>query len=133
VGAIPAFIKKISQGEKIQITESFRDYLIPEDFIFAIKQILKSVSLPNVLVIGSSKATETKDLLFGVADALEVQKSSINYEVIESKASDPKQIVLDSRVAQERLQMKFSENYDKAVAATVRQFLLDSPEVRLHH
>jgi nucleoside-diphosphate-sugar epimerase len=133
VGAIPAFISRILKREHIRVTNTYRDYLNPSDFIDFTKRILASDNVPKKLVVGSGHPVKTLEILRKVSAAMNVDVKDVSFEEVESKPSDPKFISLDSTLASDEFKISFSHDFDASIVKTVDNFINNLPAIRLHH
>jgi nucleoside-diphosphate-sugar epimerase len=133
VGAIPAFASRILKNELIKVTKTYRDYLNPIDFTNFINKLLAQTTPPKKIVVGSGSPLATVEILKKVCVALDRDLSSIRFEEIEPKNSDPKMITLDSSLAKKEFEVDFGTNFDEAIKKTVENYLINTPQVRLHH
>ena len=134
VGAIPAFVRKISNNQLITITKTSRDYLDPQSFIDALEIIIGSDFEISEVVVGSGIEISTSEMLRHVSLGLNINSDKLEFELIDPKPSDPKRIILDSRLFQELTGWKPSLNIDRQINKIIESLKLKKEvEVRLHH
>jgi nucleoside-diphosphate-sugar epimerase len=133
VGAIPAFTKRIIAGESISVTDTYRDYLSPKDFISFLDAALELEIWPRECVVGSSKAISTKELAQLVAAALDVSPDSFEISVNPPKITDPKYVVFDIKETEKLFNWTPKEDLLQAIANCVNSIKSSRQEVRLHH
>jgi len=134
VGAIPAFVKKILANDPITITKTSRDYLDPQSFIDALEIIIVDKLEISEIVIGSGIEITTEEILRQVSLGLNINSDKPEFELIDPKPSDPKRIILDSKLFQELTGWKPSLTIDKQINKIIESLKLKKEvEVRLHH
>lgn len=131
IGAIPAFVRRIQAKERIQVTNTFRDYIDPKTFIHGMKQIINSKSDQEVIVLGSNNSRSTLEILEKTANALHLTLHQIDYKMIEPKLSDPKKITLENSQFQ-GLTTNQSE-IELCIQKIVKNFLNSNQHLRSHH
>lgn len=133
VGAIPAFTKRILSGENISVTDTYRDYLSPKDFITFLDAALELDTWPKECVVGSSKAISTKELAEFVAAALDVSLDSFEISVNPPKITDPKYVVFDIKETEKLFNWTPKEDLFQAIANCVSAIKSSKQEIRQHH
>jgi len=133
VGAIPAFTKRILARESITVTDTYRDYLSPKDFIAFLDAALKLETWPKECVVGSSKAISTKELAQLVAAALDVSLDSFEISVNPPKITDPKYVVFDIKETEKLFNWTPKEDLFQAIVNCVNSVKSSRQEVRQHH
>ena len=133
VGAIPAFTKRILAGENLTVTDTYRDYLSPLDFISFLDAAIALDKWPQECVVGSSKAISTKEIAESVADALGVPLSSFNITVTAPKITDPKFVVFDTKETENVFGWRPVENIKNSIKNCVNSIQLLNKQVRQHH
>jgi nucleoside-diphosphate-sugar epimerase len=133
VGAIPAFTKRILEGENLTVTDTYRDYLSPKDFIDFIDAAIGLESWPSECVVGSAKAISTKELAEFVAGVLDVSLDSFKIVVNPPKNTDPKFVVFDITETEKIFGWKPEGDVYKAIAACVNTVKSSKQQLRQHH
>jgi nucleoside-diphosphate-sugar epimerase len=133
VGAIPAFTKRILSGENISVTDTYRDYLSPKDFIAFLDAALELGTWPKECVVGSSKAISTKELAQFVAAALDVSLDTFEISVNPPKITDPKYVVFDIEETEKLFNWTPKEDLFQAIANCVNSIKSSGQTVRQHH
>jgi nucleoside-diphosphate-sugar epimerase len=133
VGAIPAFTKRILAGEDLTVTDTFRDYLSPSDFISFLDLAIASENWPRECVVGSSKAISTKEIAESVAEALNVPLSSFSITVAAPKVTDPKFVIFDTRETEKVFVWKPVADIKNSIANCVNSIQSTTKDVRQHH
>ena len=133
VGAIPAFTKRIIAGEDLTVTDTYRDYLSPKDFISFLDAAMTLDRWPSECVVGSSKAISTKELAESVAIALGVSLNSFTITVNPPKITDPKYVVFDIRETEQVFGWKPSEDISMAIEKCVNSIKSSNKTIRQHH
>ena len=133
VGAIPAFTRRILAGENIAVTDTYRDYLSPKDFITFLDAALELETWPTECVVGSSRAISTKELAQLVAAALDVSLDSFEISVNPPKSTDPKYVVFDIKETEKLFNWTPKEDLFQAIANCVNSIKSSRQEVRQHH
>jgi nucleoside-diphosphate-sugar epimerase len=133
VGAIPAFTKRIIAGEDLTVTDTYRDYLSPKDFISFLDAAIVLEVWPSECVVGSSKAISTKELAESVAGALCVSLESFNISVNPPKVTDPKYVVFDTAETEKVFGWKPIEDINIAIEECVNSIKSSNKTTRQHH
>jgi nucleoside-diphosphate-sugar epimerase len=134
VGAIPAFVKKILANDPITITKTSRDYLDPQSFIDALEIIIAGGFEVSEVVIGSGIEISTQEILHHVSLGLNVNSEKLKVELIDPKSSNPKIIILDSKLFKELTGWHPTLNLDKQINKIIENLSLKKEfSVRLHH
>ena len=134
IGAIPAFVKKISSNQPITITKTSRDYLDPQSFIDALEIIIVDDLEVSKVVLGTGIEISTEEILHQVFLGLGIGSGKLEFELIDPKPSDPKRITLDSKLFQELTGWKPSLTLDKQMNKIIESLKFKKEvEVRLHH
>jgi nucleoside-diphosphate-sugar epimerase len=133
VGAIPAFTRRIMAGEDLTVTDTFRDYLSPSDFISFLDLAIASEIWPRECVVGSSKAISTREIAESVAEALSVPLSSFSITVTAPKVTDPKFVVFDIRETEKVFGWKPVADIKNSIANCVNSIQPTTKDVRQHH
>ena len=134
VGAIPAFIKKILAFDPITITKTSRDYLDPQSFIDALEIIIGNDLEISEVVIGSGIEISTEEILRQVSLGLNIESDKLEFILIDPRPSDPKRIILDSKLFQELTGWQPSLTLDRQMNKIIESLKLKKEvEVRLHH
>jgi nucleoside-diphosphate-sugar epimerase len=133
VGAIPAFVKRLSAKQSLQVTSTSRDYLHPADFGSAIELLLTLPGLPKKTVVGSGKAIQTQQVALAVAQAMGINLDPKEITVLEPKISDPSIVVLDPTTFSEWSQWSPLHTFKDAVAACVKEIQHSQRKIRQHH
>ena len=133
VGAIPAFARRIQNGEPIKATLTSRDYLHPSDFISALSLLLEVSNIPNQLVIGSGKSVATSDIAASIANIL--GKSQEVGKILESEPNpgDPREVLFDSTFFERWSGWAISYSINDAIKDCVRQLGQFHQTLRQHH
>jgi len=133
VGAIPAFTKRILAGEDLTVTDTFRDYLSPNDFISFLDAAILLENWPSECVVGSAQAVSTKEIAESVAHSLGVSLDSFSITVSQPKITDPKFVVFDITETERIFGWKPIEDINKAIENCVNKIKSSSKQVRQHH
>jgi nucleoside-diphosphate-sugar epimerase len=133
VGAIPAFIKKISSNEQIKITNTSRDYIDTVSFIKSLEILITHDFKIEQVVIGSGRDTSTEEVFKIVSKCLGLKVDNLKFEVTEPKSTDPIKIVLDSSLFQSTTKWKSEFDLESQISKVVKTFLARETSVRLHH
>jgi nucleoside-diphosphate-sugar epimerase len=134
VGAIPAFVRKISNNQPITITKTSRDYLDPQSFIDALEIVMKGDLDISEIVIGSGIEITTEEILSQVSLGLGIGSYKLKFAITDPKPSDPKRVVLDSSLFQELTDWKPGLALDKQINKIIDNLKLKKEfSVRLHH
>ena len=133
VGAIPAFTKRILAGEDLTVTDTYRDYLSPKDFITFLNTAIALENWPNQCVVGSSKAISTKEVAESVARALNVSVDSFKITVNPPKITDPKFVVFNIEETEKIFGWKPQEDINEAIAKCVGSIKSSNNQLRQHH
>lgn len=131
IGAIPAFVRRIQAKERIQVTDTFRDYIDPKTFIYGIKQIINRRSDQEVIVLGSNNSRSTLEILEKTAAALGLTLRQIDYQLIEPKLSDPKRIILENSHFQGIATQQ--SDIEQCIQKIVNNFHNSTQQLRSHH
>ena len=130
VGAVPAFVRRIQNGEDIKVTDTYRDYIDSETFISGLKALIENVE-SEVKILGSGISVSTLDILKFTASSLGLTFDKIKYEKVEPKTSDPQRISLNSDWLN-HLQVR-SSNIQNSVYEIVMRLIRSQIQARLHH
>ena len=134
VGAIPAFVRKISNNQPITITKTSRDYLDPQSFIDALEIVMKGDLDISEIVIGSGIEITTEEILSQVSLGLGIGSDKLKFAITDPKPSDPKTVVLDSSLFQELTDWKPGLALEKQINKIIDNLKLKKEfSVRLHH
>lgn len=133
VGAIPAFTKRILAGEDLTVTDTYRDYLSPNDFISFLDAAISLETWPSECAVGSSKAISTKELAESVARALGVSLDSFKITVNPPKITDPKYVVFDTAETEKVFGWKPKEDIYVAIEKCVNSVKSSNKTIRQHH
>lgn len=134
VGAIPAFVRKISNNQPITITKTSRDYLDPQSFIDALEIVMKGDLDISEIVIGSGIEITTEEILSQVSLGLGIGSDKLKFAITDPKPSDPKTVVLDSSLFQELTDWKPGLALDQQINKIIDNLKLKKEfSVRLHH
>ena len=133
VGAIPAFVRRLSAKQSLQVTSTSRDYLHPEDFCSAIELLLTLPGLPQKTVVGSGKAIQTEQVALAVAQAMGIDLDPQEITVLEPKISDPSIVILDPDEFSEWAQWSPLHGFKDAVEQCVREIAHSQRKIRQHH
>lgn len=133
VGAIPAFTKRILAGEDLTVTDTFRDYLSPSDFISFLDAAILLENWPSECVVGSAKAVSTKEIAESVAHSLGISLDSFSITVSQPKSTDPKFVVFDITETERIFGWKPKEDISKSIANCVNSIKSSSRQIRQHH
>ncbi len=133
VGAIPAFIERISTDQQVKVTNTSRDYLDPASFIRSLEILITSNIGVEQVVIGSGRVTNTEEILKIVSKCLGIKIEDLKFEIIEPKSSDPVKIILDSSFFQSVTNWTPKFDLDDQINKVVNNFLAREVTVRLHH
>ena len=131
IGAIPAFVNRIKNKQKIVVTNTFRDYIDTKIFIEGVQEVIAGKLNAEVIVLGSNTSISTLEILEKTAQALQIELHQIDYQVTESKASDPKNITLDnSQFTKINFQQLHIQN---SIEKIVQNLVKSDKNIRLHH
>lgn len=133
VGAIPAFTKRILAGEDLTVTDTYRDYLTPSDFILFLDAAIALDTWPSECVVGSAKAISTKEVAEFVAGALNVSLDSFKITVDPPKNTDPRYVIFDIEETEKLFGWKPVGNIDEAIESCVNTIKSSNQQLRLHH
>jgi len=133
VGAIPAFTKRILAGEDLTVTDTYRDYLTPADFILFLDAAIALDTWPSECVVGSAKAISTKEVAEFVAEALNVSLDSFNLTVNPPKNTDPRYVIFDIEDTEKIFGWKPVGNIYNAIESCVNTIKSSNQQLRLHH
>jgi nucleoside-diphosphate-sugar epimerase len=133
VGAIPAFTKRILAGEDLTVTDTYRDYLTPADFILFLDAAIALDTWPSECVVGSAKAISTKEVAEFVAGALNVSLDSFNITVNPPKNTDPRYVIFDIEETERIFGWKPVGNIYNAIESCVNTIKSSNQQLRLHH
>jgi len=134
IGAIPAFVKKISSNQPITITKTSRDYLDPQSFIDALEIIIVDKLEISEIVIGSGIEITTEEILRQVSLGLGIDSDQLKFALMDPKPSDPNRITLDSYLFQELTDWKPGLALEKQISKIIDNLKLKKEfSVRLHH
>lgn len=133
IGAIPAFTKKILANEKLSITNTYRDYLTPSDFITFLDSVIKKEKWPLVCTVGSSKSVSTIEIAKAVAKALGREFDDIDYDLVSPKSTDPDKIVFDTTLAENYFDWSPRGHIEIAIGDCVTQIVSSNKSLRQHH
>jgi nucleoside-diphosphate-sugar epimerase len=133
VGAIPAFTKRILAGQDLIVTDTYRDYLPPVDFIRFLDAAITLASWPNECVVGSAKAISTKEVAEFVAGALDISLDSFKISVKPPKNTDPKFVIFDIAETEKIFGWKPEGDIFKAITACVNTVKSSNQQLRQHH
>ena len=133
VGAIPAFVRRLSDSQPLQVTSTSRDYLHPEDFCSAIELLLTLPGLPQKTVVGSGKAIQTEQVALAVAEAMGIDLDLKEITVLEPKISDPSIVILDPEEFSEWAHWSPRHSFKDAVKQCVQEIQQSQRKIRQHH
>jgi nucleoside-diphosphate-sugar epimerase len=133
VGAIPAFTKRILAGEDLTVTDTYRDYLTPADFILFLDAAIALDTWPSECAVGSAKAISTKEVAEFVAGALNVSLDSFNITVNPPKNTDPRYVIFDIEETEKIFGWKPVGNIYNAIESCVNTIKSSNQQLRLHH
>jgi nucleoside-diphosphate-sugar epimerase len=133
VGAIPAFTKRILAGEDLTVTDTYRDYLSPSDFIDFLDAAVSLNDWPKECVVGSGKAISTKEVAELVAGALGVPLDSFKITVNPPKITDPKFVIFDTSETERLFGWKSVEDIYIAIEKCVNTIKTSNQQLRQHH
>lgn len=133
VGAIPAFTKRILAGEDLTVTDTYRDYLPPNDFIRFLDAAIMLDSWPNECVVGSAKAISTREVAEFVAGALDISLDSFKISVNPPKNTDPRFVIFDIAETEKIFGWKPEGDISKAIVACVNTIKCSNQQLRQHH
>ncbi|OIQ82047.1 hypothetical protein GALL_361800 [mine drainage metagenome] len=133
VGAIPAFVKRLSAAQPLQVTSTSRDYLHPIDFCSALELLLALPALPKKTVVGSGRGIQTQEVALAVASAMGVELHPEDIAVVQPKISDPSAVVLDSNEFGEWAKWSPLHAFQDAVQECVREIQHSQKDIRQHH
>ena len=105
----------------------------PNSFIEALQIVITDKLDISEVVIGSGSNTSTENILSEVTNCLGKDLKSIQFEITEPKATDPKKIVLDSSLFQSITGWKPSLALRDEISAVVKNLETKELKVRLHH
>lgn len=131
IGPIPAFAKRISEGQGITISDTERDYISPKSCASAI-EIASRVDFDQLqVVIGSGVSTHTRDLANDVCSVLGIEIKLP--EVSAPKLGDPKIVKFDPSLTLRNLGWNPS-SYSSEDISKVVEFIVNGIDViRQHH
>lgn len=98
IGPVPAFYKKLSEGDSVTVTDSIRDFLHFEDFLGLLRLVLFNEPSGRSVNVGSGSGTKILELLEIVSEYLGVQP---NFTMEPPSPDDVSEIVLDISLARE--------------------------------
>lgn len=133
VGAIPAFVRRLSANQSLQVTSTSRDYLHPLDFCSALELLLTLPKLPKKTVVGSGKAIQTQEVALSVAAAMGVELHPEDITVVDPRISDPSVVVLDSTEFGEWAKWSPLHAFQEAVRECVQEIQHSQRNIRQHH
>ena len=133
VGAIPAFTKRILAGEDLTVTDTYRDYLTPSDFILFLDSAIALDVWPTECVVGSAKAISTKEIAEFVAGALNVSATSFKITVNPPKYTDPKFVIFDITETEKIFGWYPKGDIYKAIESCVNTIKSSNQQLRQHH
>ena len=133
VGAIPAFVRRLSAKQSLQVTSTSRDYLHPTDFGSAIELLLTLPGLPKKTVVGSGTAIQTQQVALAVAQAMGIDLDPKEITVSEPKISDPSIAILDSDEFSQWSQWSPLHTFMDAVEKCVKEIQNSQRKIRQHH
>ena len=133
VGAIPAFTRRIAEGQAIKATLTSRDYLHPSDFISALSALLRLPNIPKQLTIGSDVSIPTLEIALMVGSVLDPALVESSIDQIAPSMGDPSEVVFDSNVFRSWSGWTPTNTIDHAIAACVNQLGKTNTKVRTHH
>jgi len=134
VGAIPAFVRKISNNQPITITKTSRDYLNPQSFIDALEIVMKGDLDISEIVVGSGFEITTEEILSQVSFRLGIGSDKLKFAITDPEPSDPKRVVLDSSLFQELTDWKPGLALEIQINKIIDNLKLKKEfSVRLHH
>jgi len=133
VGAIPAFTKRILAGEDLTVTDTYRDYLTPSDFILFLDAAIALDVWPRECVVGSAKAISTKQVAESVAGALNIALDTFTITINPPKETDPKFVVFDIAETEKIFGWKPAGNVFEAIESCVNTIKSSNQQLRLHH
>ncbi len=131
IGAIPAFTRRILKEEPIKVTDTYRDYLNPKNFILGLTNLMETSEAPETVVLGSGNSISTLDLLKITAKNLNKNMNQIKFELIPPNASDPKRISLDCKWLQTLSFLE--EDIEESVSEIVHLLQQSESKIRSHH
>lgn len=133
VGAIPAFIDRISKNQQVNITNTSRDYIDTISFIKSLEILITNNIGAEQIVIGSGRVTSTEEVFKIVSKCLGQKIEDLNFKIIEPKSTDPVKIVLDSSFFQSVTNWRPNFDLDNPINKVVNTFLAKEVTVRLHY
>jgi len=131
IGPIPAFARRINNGEGITISDTERDYISPMSCAHAIDLSSRPSFTGSLVVIGSGVSTHTKDLALGVCRILGVEPSLP--EVSAPKPGDPKRVRFNPSRALVDLGWKPRSFSTEDISVVVERSLKSMGKIRQHH
>jgi len=131
VGAIPAFIKRIQKSEPIKVTDTSRDYIETLNFLAALTKLIGAAQKPRIAALGSQSPISTEEILEKTALSLGKDLNSIDYEIVQPTASDPKTISIKDSIGCSINLTK--DQVESGIRHVVVKFVDLNKIVRTHH
>jgi nucleoside-diphosphate-sugar epimerase len=133
IGAVPTFARKILNSESFSVTDTFRDYLSPCDFISFLDAAIVHDVWPETVVVGSGKSVSTLELALKIREILGANLDSNPIDLLEPKVSDPKNVEFDVSNTVLRFAWRPNSNIDGALKICVDRVKLSNGLIRQHH